>query len=144
MAVSADAPRPAFRMQPLGKFPWREQSERYFCMPVIDDMESSFRTTDTPFASEVRLSLGTAWRGRIRLAWFADSRALDSVMLSPPVAGMINATKLAGGGMLQFEDDVYGVQLMVRFHRSAVSPEDRDALRGLQRAYRTGRGFFLR
>jgi hypothetical protein len=144
LAVAADASRPLFRMQPLRELRWSEQSERYFSTPVFDEMESSFRTQDTPFASQVRLSLGTAWRGRIRLAWFADSHALDNVMLSPPVAGMVNATKLAGGGTLQFEDDVCGVQLMIRFRRSAVNPEDRDALRGLQRAYRTGRGFFLR
>jgi hypothetical protein len=144
VAVPANVPQPVFRMQPLQEPHWREQSDRYFSVPVFDEMESSFRTLDTPFASEVRLSLGTAWRGRIRLAWFADSRALDSVMLGPPVAGMVNAPKLAGGGTLQYEDDVYGVQLMIRVRRRALSPEDRDALRGLQRAYRTGRGFFLR
>jgi len=144
LAVAADASRPAFRIQSLQELRWSEQSERYFSTPVFDEMESSFRTQDTPFASQVRLSLGTAWRGRIRLAWFADSHALDNVMLSPPVAGLVNATKLAGGGTLQFEDDVYGVQLMIRFRRRAVNPEDRDALRGLQRAFRTGRGFFLR
>ena len=73
-----------------------------------------------------------------------SASALDSVMLGPPVAGVVNATRLAGGGTLQFEDDVYGVQLMIRFRRGAVNREDRDAQRGLRRAYRTGRGFFLR
>lgn len=142
--ISADSPRLAFRLQRRLDPSWREESERYFSNPVIEEMESSFQTVDTPFASEVRLSLGTLWKGRMRIDCFTDSRAMENVMLGLPVAGMASGARLAGGGLLQFEDEVYGVQMVIRIHRTAANPEDSNAVRGLHRVYRTGRGFFLR
>lgn len=143
VATPAEILRTAILLSPPGASFSLGRGESYFSMPVFEEMESSFRTQDTPFVSVVRLSLGTMWRGRIRLAWFADTRSLDNVILGPPVAGVLNAARLAGGGTLQFEEDTYGVLLMFRIRRSVPGPEERDALRGLQRAYRTGRGHFL-
>ncbi len=141
---SVDSPQPGFRIQPRLDPARNKECELYFSYPLIEDMESSFKTLDTPFASEVQLSLGTAWRGRIRIGWFANTRAMDTVVLGPPVAGMVSGGRLVGGGLQEFEDDVYGLQMMIRIHRRVVDPEDSNALRGLHRAYRTGRGLFLR
>jgi hypothetical protein len=111
------APQPARPQAPLSK------------------MESSFESSETPFAQNVRIPMAAVWSGRIQLAGFKSFRANENVAVGLPGSGSLPAWGVGAqahpGAWVPSGDTSLGVSLSFRLGRDAELGSRSGALRTL-------------
>lgn len=120
----------------------------YGSLAWIDQLADSFKSSDTPFASQTKIPLVSILGGRFNLQGFQRSVAMADILWGLPASGSFRALGAAKShsmpASIPKSEDSYGMQLTLRLGDSAVPPGGNVLAGCLRRTLRSGLAVFSR